>query len=163
MSVVRPALVLLGLAAACVLGWWALAVPGGRDPMGVAARAAFRSVDETFDRWRTGSGPDYRAAAKEIPGADVRRGRTLVRTSGCGTCHAIPGLPGARGTVGPSLEGFSRRAYIAGILPNRPGDLVSWLMNPPRHAPDTAMPALGLTEEDARDMAAWLYTLDGIE
>ena len=63
----------------------------------------------------------------------------------------------ARGTVGPSLSSLVDRAYIAGVLTNAPGDLTRWLVNPPLYAPDTAMPDLGVTEQDAADMAAYLY------
>jgi len=162
-AVMRTTLAALGLAASGAVGWWSLAVPGDKDPLGDAARAATRAVGDTLDGWRSGDAANFADAAMNIPGADPARGRDLVRISGCGTCHAIPGLPGARGTVGPPLTGLRDRAYLAGVLPNRPDDLVSWLMNPPRHAPETAMPDLGLTEEEARDMAAWLYTLDGTE
>lgn len=94
-----------------------------------------------------------------IPDGDPDRGRLLVDGYGCGTCHTIPDLPGADALVGPPLGGFARQAYIAGRLPNQPDDLVAWLMDPPAIKPQTAMPDLGITAADARDMASYLYTL----
>lgn len=61
--------------------------------------------------------------------------------------------------VGPPLNGWSRRVYIAGNLPNRPEQLVRWLREPQAIEPGTAMPDLNVTEADARDMAAYLYSL----
>jgi cytochrome c1 len=84
----------------------------------------------------------------------------VIREFGCGTCHAIPGVRGARGTVGPPLVTWSRRTYIAGTLPNAPENLVRWVLDPPSIQPATAMPRLGLNERQARDVAAYLYTLD---
>ena len=48
---------------------------------------------------------------------------------------------------------------IAGELPNSPPNLVRWLLNPPSVEPGTAMPDLGLTDQQAHDIAAYLYTL----
>ena len=91
--------------------------------------------------------------------ADPERGRVLIADYGCHACHRIPGVRQASGSVGPPLDGFGRRAYIAGILPNRPMLLTWWLRDPPALDPRTAMPALGLSEPEARHMAAYLYTL----
>ncbi|WP_221930953.1 cytochrome c family protein [Telmatospirillum sp. J64-1] len=94
-----------------------------------------------------------------VPGGDVRAGREAIRDYGCGACHVIPGIRGARGAVGPPLEGFSHRAYIAGQIPNRPEELIQWLADPPAMIPGTAMPGVGLTPQQKRDVAAYLYTL----
>lgn len=94
-----------------------------------------------------------------IVGADPLRGRKVIVEHGCGACHNVPGVIGARGMVGPPLTDFGRRTLIAGLMPNRPDTLVRWLCDPPGMAPGTAMPSLGLTEAEARDVAAYLYTL----
>ena len=49
--------------------------------------------------------------------------------------------------------------YIAGVLPNDPENVVRWIMNPPSVDEKTAMPYLGVTDRDARDMAEYLYHL----
>jgi cytochrome c2 len=78
----------------------------------------------------------------------------------CAACHTVPGVPGARGNVGPSLKGIARRRIIAGKLANNPANMVHWLMHPQQVVPGNAMPELGLTEDQARKIAAYLYTLD---
>jgi cytochrome c2 len=98
-------------------------------------------------------------AAQRVLGGNPEFGRVLIAERGCTACHAIPGIPAFAGSVGPPLAGFGRRAYIAGLLPNRPMMLTAWLRDPPALAPDTAMPALGLSGPEARDVAAYLYTL----
>ncbi|MFN2637118.1 MAG: cytochrome c oxidase assembly protein [Gemmatimonadaceae bacterium] len=94
-----------------------------------------------------------------LTNADVDRGEIAIRKYGCGSCHTIDGITGARGLVGPPLTGIASRVYIAGVLPNVPGNMISWLENPPGVDPKTAMPNMGVTPRDARDIAAYLYTL----
>jgi cytochrome c2 len=77
----------------------------------------------------------------------------------CGACHVIPGVAGAGGTLGPSLQGFGRRSYIAGRWPNEPALLRQWLVDPPSLLPGTAMPRLGVSAAEAVQMAAYLNTL----
>jgi len=94
-----------------------------------------------------------------VPGGDAERGRVAVTRYGCGSCHSIPGIRDARGLVGPPLAGMAGRVYIAGVIPNDPANLVRWVMNPPSVDPLTAMPYLGVSERDARDIAEYLYRL----
>jgi cytochrome c2 len=98
-------------------------------------------------------------AEREVQGGDANTGRLLVSQYQCGACHKIPETRGAGGEFGPTLEGFGKLSYIAGRIPNQPERLVAWLMDPPALKPGTAMPAMGLTEQEARHMAAFLYTL----
>jgi cytochrome c2 len=100
-----------------------------------------------------------RAAPVVATGGDAERGRALVAAYQCGVCHAIPGVRGARGTVGPPLAGFARRSFIGGQVPNTAENLIRWIQDPPALAPDTAMPAIGLGDAQARDVAAFLYEL----
>jgi cytochrome c2 len=92
-------------------------------------------------------------------GGDAHRGRQLIQQYRCGACHTIPGVEDANGLVGPPLLWWGRRTYIGGELPNKPENLVRWLESPKSVEPGTAMPTLGLTEQQARDVAAYLYTL----
>ncbi|MGA0587372.1 c-type cytochrome [Dyella sp. KRB-257] len=86
-------------------------------------------------------------------------GKQLISQYTCGACHVIPGIHGADGLVGPPLTMFGRRAYIGGELPNTPANLQRWLLDPPAVEPGTAMPRLGLSRAEARDVAAYLSTL----
>ncbi len=90
-------------------------------------------------------------------GGDARRGAQVINMKQCGACHVIPGINGAAGLVGPPLFSFARRTYVAGEIANTPDNLVRWVMNPQSVEPHTAMPNLGLTEQQARDVAAYLY------
>lgn len=92
-------------------------------------------------------------------GGTARRGESVIMDKNCGSCHTIPGVSGAKGVVGPPLMFFSRRTFIAGQLPNNPDNLIRWIRSPQSVEADTAMPNLGLTEQQARDVAAYLYQL----
>lgn len=98
-----------------------------------------------------GSQPDPQRASAE-------RGHDLIVENGCGSCHRIGGVERARGDVGPSLKTFQAKPQIAGRLPNNPDETVRWLLNPQAIDPTTAMPNLGLTPEQARDITTYLYT-----
>ena len=99
------------------------------------------------------------AIAHRMTGGDPAVGRGLLRTYGCSQCHTIPGVHGAHGQVGPPLGGIASRVYVGGVVTNTPEHLVRWIMDPKAIDAKTAMPALGVTEEQARHMAAYLYTL----
>lgn len=92
-------------------------------------------------------------------GGDAARGAQLINQFRCGACHMIPGIHNARGLVAPPLIYFAERTFIAGEVPNTPDNLVRWIRSPQSIEAGTAMPALGLTDDQARDVAAYLYTL----
>jgi len=91
--------------------------------------------------------------------ADPRRGIVALRQYGCATCHRIPAVVGADTPVGPPLAHIARRSFIAGAVVNDREGLIRWIRNPQALHPGSAMPDLGVTERDARDMAAYLETL----
>lgn len=95
----------------------------------------------------------------EIEGGDPRLGRQAIRDFGCMSCHSVPGVTGADAWVGPPLDNWANREYIAGRVPNDPETLILFLLDPKTVDPETAMPVTGLTEEDARNIASYLYTL----
>lgn len=95
--------------------------------------------------------------ASIVAGGSAERGALAIKRYGCGACHTIPGIMAPRGLVGPPLAGIAQRMYIAGVLPNEPENAVRWIMDPPATDSKTAMPKLGVTERDARDIAEYLY------
>lgn len=107
------------------------------------------------------AGCDNRAEPVPLPaaGGDPALGKRLMEQYQCGSCHAIPGVGAAVGTAGPPLDKFGRRSYIAGRIPNLPGPLAAWLVDPPAMKPGTTMPNLGVSSAEARHMAAYLITL----
>jgi cytochrome c2 len=98
--------------------------------------------------------------AEAMTGGDAEAGRDALARRPCGGCHAIPGVHGAQGKVGPSLSGFAGRAYIDGRLSNSPENLIAWIVDPHAIDPQNAMPPTGVAPAEARNMAAYLYTLD---
>ena len=105
------------------------------------------------------SGEEANAGASATNfGGDPRRGAKQIAEIGCGACHTIPGISGADALVGPPLDQMGRRIYLAGLLRNTPDNMVAWLRNPQRIAPGNVMPDMNLTQDQARDIAAYLYT-----
>lgn len=102
---------------------------------------------------------EAKAAGPENFSGDARRGSDLVKQYQCGTCHDIPGVAGADGSVGPPLHRIGTRTYIAGYIQNSPDNMADWIEDPQRALPGNAMPRMGIPQKDARDIAAFLYTL----
>ena len=90
---------------------------------------------------------------------NARRGAIALQQYACATCHRIPGIVGAIAHVGPPLEGIASRKYLAGRLPNTPQNMLRWIREPRSVSPATLMPNLDVTDEHARDIAAYLATL----
>jgi cytochrome c2 len=91
---------------------------------------------------------------------DPAKGREAIAAIGCGSCHVIPGVAGAAGTVGPSLDGIATQAVIAGELSNTPANMLRWIVNPQAIEPGIAMPPLrDADDRRARNIVAYLYTL----
>ena len=104
-----------------------------------------------------------REQAKAQPpasGGDPARGRLLIQQYGCQSCHSIPGMEGPKGVVGPPLDKLALRTHIGGKVPNTPANLIQWLQNPQSFDPGNAMPNIGVTPADARDIAMFLFTLN---
>ncbi len=105
-----------------------------------------------------GCGADRPPAPAKF-GGDAKRGAVEIGRVQCGACHQIPGIEQANGLVGPPLNHFARRTMVAGMLPNTPDNLIHWLRDPQAVTPGNAMPSTDLSDQQARDVAAYLYTL----
>jgi cytochrome c2 len=106
-----------------------------------------------------GCSKDVKQEAAQLTGGDPARGVAAMDKYGCGACHVIPGVKDATATIGPPLSGIASRAYLAGQLQNTPEHMLRWIQRPQEINEETAMPDLGVTDQDARDIAAHLYTL----
>jgi cytochrome c1 len=104
------------------------------------------------------SGGDF-TPIRVVQGGSASVGEGLITRYGCGSCHEIPGVKGADGLVGPPLTKFGRRQFIAGELANTPENLVRWITDPKGVEPGTDMPNLGVTPDQARDIATYLEQL----
>src|SRR3954469_10963963 len=90
---------------------------------------------------------------------DSHRGAALVKHYQCGSCHLIPEIDEAPGNVGPPLLHVGTRTYIAGFIHNSPENMALWIQDPQKALPGNAMPRMGVTPQDSRDITAFLYTL----
>jgi cytochrome c2 len=97
-------------------------------------------------------------ASEPLTGGNPRVGQQLVARYGCAACHQIKGIANADSKVGPSLKEIRDSSYVGGVLPNSGDNLIKWIMHPRAVSPNTAMPELGVTQREARDMAAYLYS-----
>jgi cytochrome c1 len=133
----------------------------------VGVAVVFVNLNPAFESGKAGGTPNQLAALAApgggalVPGSPEAEGAQIIATKPCVGCHTIPGIPGATGTVGPNLAGIASRAKIAGgAVPNAgPDDLKKWILNPPALKPGTAMPNVGLTDDEATKIVAYLETL----
>ena len=100
-----------------------------------------------------------RDATESAGAGDPNRGKFAIEQYACVTCHRIPGIVGEHAPVGPPLERIATRQFLGGVIANNAENMVRWLREPQKIHPHTAMPDLGVTDRDARDIAAYLYTL----
>jgi cytochrome c len=98
-------------------------------------------------------------AEQHVFDGNAVHGAAAIYQYGCGTCHQIPGIRGADGMAGPTLEKLSERSILAGHLSNNPDNLILWIEHPQHVLPGNSMPELGVSDTDARDIAAYLYSL----
>ncbi len=148
---------------ALLVGWMREAERRAARRAPVASLALFVSVlflaplagcdDVSPERFGAQAGTAYET------GGDAQKGMATIAAIGCGACHTIPGVNGADGLVGPPLTRIGRRLYIAGLLRNTPENLEAWLQDPQKFVPGNVMPNMGVSKEQARDIAAYLYTL----
>ncbi|TGQ28835.1 c-type cytochrome [Mesorhizobium sp. M00.F.Ca.ET.216.01.1.1] len=104
------------------------------------------------------SNSSHEAAVVQQVGGDAERAIPAMIRNGCGGCHEIPGVPGAHGSVGPSLQGVAERAYIGGHGGRTSSDaMMRWISRARDVDPKTAMPNTNLSPQEARDITAYLY------
>jgi cytochrome c len=132
-----------------------IVMPGIRWPWIVIvialAAAAYATTNKVADDLQRSD------VAKSLTNGDASLASPIFRKFGCAGCHTIPGIPGADGQVGGSLAGLSKRVYVGGVLTNTPDHLVQWIVSPETFSPRTAMPTTGISDAEARDLAAYLY------
>jgi cytochrome c len=131
----------------------------------VSVAVFFVSLNPSLASGKAGGTPnqlgELAAAADLSPGSPAAEGAQIIATKPCVGCHTIPGIPGATGQVGPNLGGVASRPKIAGGAVNNsgPDDLMKWILNPPALKPGTLMPNVGLTDDEATKIVAYLETL----
>ena len=111
-------------------------------------------------------------AAFLVPSAEAQaptlgspeQGRALLSSKGCMSCHRMTGVPAVPAL--PTAEPLDAAVLARGqkMAPDlrwardrmRPASLVAWIVDPAAVKADAAMPALGITEAEAADIAAYL-------
>ena len=78
----------------------------------------------------------------------------------CAACHVVPGVPSAKGRVGPSLAHIASQQIIAGYFANDPELMRQWIEHPQQLLPGNAMPDMGLSPQELSSIVDYLYTLD---
>jgi mono/diheme cytochrome c family protein len=121
-----------------------------------AALLIVGSVTAAAINWRVQYQSETMATA--MAGGDPARAPALIRRYGCAGCHTIPGIPGGDGQVGGPLADIRHRVYVGGVITNSPDNLVHWIVSPQTFSPRSAMPATGISEAEARDVATYLYS-----
>ncbi|HWT01049.1 MAG TPA: c-type cytochrome [Pyrinomonadaceae bacterium] len=129
-----------------------LRAAGRAEPIIFCALASLLFLFTSCDR-------EAERAAAGMTGGDPARGMAAISRYGCATCHTVPGVSGANGLVGPPLGQVASRVYLAGRLQNTLDNMIQWIRNPQGVDEKTAMPNLGVTDTDARDITSYLYTL----
>jgi len=133
-----------------VLGSTSLRIATGAFAAGLLVLAA--SVTSSFKEQAR-----RQAIAEALADGNLALAPPIFRRYGCSGCHTIPGIAGADGKVGGPLNQFSQRVYIGGVANNTPENLTAWIVLPQRFSKNSAMPATGVTEAEARHLAAYLY------
>ncbi|PYN51536.1 MAG: cytochrome c oxidase subunit II [Candidatus Rokuibacteriota bacterium] len=107
----------------------------------------------TFERWIAAQ-----KATPAEPTGPAAEGKAIYARSACVGCHTIRGV--STGSLGPDLTTFgSRRTLAAGMFPSTAATVAAWVKDPIALKPGSKMPALGLTDDQARAVAAYLLSL----
>ncbi|HZY68983.1 MAG TPA: c-type cytochrome [Devosia sp.] len=110
-----------------------------------------------YHQFRTDT--EQRQAAIAVTGGDPARAPFLLRRYGCSGCHNVGGSTEPSGQAGPALTNLARQLYVGGVVTNTPHNLVAFIADPRSIDPKSAMPRTGITPAEARDVAAYLYSL----
>jgi cytochrome c2 len=122
--------------------------------VGLLLATVFVACSQTFD---------YEHGAS-MTGGDPAVGKEKIVLHDCHFCHEIPGIPVNRDRRGPSLKHWARQSTIAKKWPNTPENLEDFIQHPERMLHGAGlkneMTMLTVKAADAKDIAAYLYSLD---
>jgi mono/diheme cytochrome c family protein len=138
-----------------------IARPRASSWMGIWALVIVLAVlAAAFASWQQQRTERVRYEADQATGGVAARAIPIMTANGCAGCHTISGVPGAQGLVGPRLDSsLASRVTIGGVASNTPENLIRWIRAARQVNPNTAMPSTGISEQEARDVAAYLYAL----
>jgi cytochrome c2 len=101
--------------------------------------------------------------ADSLYDSDATEGKRIFEAKGCATCHRFTGAGTlAAGPLPPGVDLGRGVRYAPDLRHARArlqtGTLVKWIRTPEAIEPKTAMPNLGLTDREARAVAAFVLT-----
>jgi cytochrome c oxidase subunit 2 len=100
-------------------------------------------------------GPQAKRAGTQS--REYAAGEKLWTAKGCLACHALNAVDAPKGMVGPNLANVGARSYLAaGTLKNTDENMARWIRDPHAIKKGVLMPNLGVTEEEARALVAFL-------
>jgi len=111
---------------------------------------------EDYETWQAGK----KVAPNDPTEADAVAGEQLFFAHTCSHCHTIRGTT-AKATIGPDLTRVASRKELAGgAIENSTENLTLWMKNPQAIKPGCKMPNFQLNDEHARQIVAYLESLD---
>jgi cytochrome c oxidase subunit 2 len=147
---------------------------GHMQTLGAPAAAAAATSADSFRRATAGGTVQQQGAKQGAPApavADsakpaapaedplVAQGQKLFLMKGCVGCHSLVAYNAPKGLLGPNLANVGARTYIAaGTLPNTDENLAHWIRVPQDVKHGVLMPNLGVTEDEAKALVAFLRT-----
>lgn len=87
------------------------------------------------------------------------RGQQVFLGSACVYCHAVRGT-NASSRLGPDLTHLAARATLgAAVVPNTPGNLAAWIVDPQALKPGNKMPPSNIAGPELQALVAYLESL----
>ena len=87
----------------------------------------------------------------EAPGpGSAKAGKKLFHDVGCAACHGMDDIPGYHAIFAPDLSAAGSKLSSSWVY--------TWIRNPHHYDPDTRMPQLRLSAQEASDITAYLMT-----
>lgn len=92
---------------------------------------------------------------------DALRGKALYEENACFSCHTFTGADVGQVELNPERPGVQRAPDLRYTRDRfRPDRIVDWLVAPRHHRPATMMPDHGLSVQQARDLAAFVFDVE---
>lgn len=121
-------------------------------------------TEPEFEAWlRAQQQPAAAPASSDAQaGLQIVASTQILGSNVCISCHAIGGVPGASGQVGPDLTHLASRGTFASALYDlNEENLTKWIRNAREQKPGVIMPIFDhiLTDDQIRQVVAYLLTL----
>ena len=99
----------------------------------------------------------FASAKGSYAGGNVQQGKAIFEKAGCQACHVAGGMTKVRETRGTSYDIAPELTRVGSKV--NPDWVFDWVRNPRHYNPTTKMPSLRLSDDEAKDVVAFLMTL----